>query len=84
MEDNAKKPPQKQFYTVKLEVTAPVELTFRVFAESPEEAAEMVSKDPIPPLYCAPRPIIPRMKRIKATVYRAGTSIYDYIRNYRM
>jgi len=74
---------QKQYYTVKLEVMAPVELTFRVFAETPEEAAEIVSKNPIPPLSAAPKPILSRMRRIKATVYKAGTSIYEFIKSYK-
>lgn len=73
---------QKQFYTVKLEVLAPVELTFRVFAETPEKAAEMVSKNPIPPLSAAPKPILSRMRRIKATVYKAGNLIYEFVKNY--
>ena len=74
---------QKQYWTVKLEVMAPVELTFRVFTETPEEAVEIVSKNPLPPLYAAPRPIISRMKRIKATVYKAGTNMYKFVKNYR-
>ena len=78
------KPVQKQYYTVKLEVMAPVELTMRIFAETPEEAAEMVSKNPLPPLYAAPRPVLSKMKRIKATVYKAGTSTYYFIKNYRI
>jgi hypothetical protein len=71
-------------YSVKLEVMAPVELIFRIFAETPEEAAEMVSRNPIPPLSAAPRPIISRMKRIKATVYKAGTNTYYFVKNYRI
>ncbi len=75
-------PPQKQFYTVKLEVMAPVELSLRVFAETPQEAIDMVSRNPLPPLSGPPRPIISRMKRVKATVYKAGTNIYYLIKNY--
>lgn len=63
---------EKQYYTVKLEVLAPVELTLRVLAESPQEAAEMVSKFPLPPMSKPPKPILAKMKRIKATVYRFG------------
>ncbi|KKN66638.1 hypothetical protein LCGC14_0469730 [marine sediment metagenome] len=82
LKKEAKKPPQKQFYTVKLEVMAPVELTLRVYAETPQEAIDMVSRNPLPPLSGPPRPNIARMKRIKATVYKAGTTIYYLIKNY--
>lgn len=77
------KPPQKQFYTVKLEVMAPVTLTMRVFAETPEDAEQMVSKNPLPPLSGPPRPILSRIKRIKATVYKAGTNLYYLVKNYQ-
>ena len=84
LKKEAAKPVQKQYYTVVLEVMAPVEMTFRVFAETPEDAAEMVSSGPLPPLYAAPRPIISKMKRVKATVYKAGTNIYYLVKNYRI
>lgn len=74
--------PVKQYYTVKLEANAPIVLTFRVFASSPAEAIEIVSRNPLPPLCEPPRPNMSGIKRIKATVYKAGTSIYYLIKNY--
>lgn len=76
------KPKEKKYYSVKLEGQVPVELHFKVLAESPEEAAEIVSKNPLPPLARAPRPILPRLRRLKATVYRYGTTTIDYIKNF--
>ena len=82
LKKEAKKPPQKQFYTVKLEVMAPVTLTMRVFAETPQEAEQMVSRNPLPPLSGPPQPKLSRIKRIKATVYKAGTNLYYLVKNY--
>ena len=73
--------PQKQYYTVKLETMAPVELTFRVFAETPEQAIEAVSKFPLPPLSSV-KPNLSRIRRIKAMVYKAGTSVCDLVKKY--
>jgi hypothetical protein len=81
-EAEAKKPPQKQYYTVKLEVMAPVELTFRIFAETPQKAEEMVRRNPLPPLSGPMRPKLSRIKRIKSTVYKAGTNLYYFVKNY--
>lgn len=35
---------EKKYYDVRQEIIAPVTLYYKVFAESPEEAAEMVKK----------------------------------------
>lgn len=74
--------PVKKYYDVVLETVTTVNLKFRVYAESPQEAAEMVSRNPLPPQSAAPKPVMSRIKRVKATVYRAGTTTYDYIKNF--
>ena len=76
------KPKEKKYYSVKLEGQVPIELHFKILAESPEEAAEIVGKNPLPPLTRAPRPILSRLRRIKATVYRYGTTLIDLVKNY--
>ena len=76
------KRPEKSYYTVKLEATAPVTLEFRIYAETPEEAADMVGKFPMPPFSRAPRPDLSRMRRIKATVYKYGMSTIDFIKTF--
>lgn len=73
---------KKQFYAVKLEVMAPVELQFRILAKSPQEALEQVEKFPLPPLSAPPKPSFPKMRRLKATVYRFGMSTIETVKNY--
>ena len=77
-----KSPPKKQFYTIKLEAMAPIEMEFRIFAESPQAAIEIFDKS-LPPLVRPARPILSRMKKVKATVYKYGTNIYYFFKNYR-
>lgn len=72
---------QKQFYTVKMEVSAPVLLTYRVYAESPEQAIELVQKQPFQSLSEAPKPFLSRMRKLKATVYAAGNSLIQLTKN---
>lgn len=66
------KPPQKEYYTVKVETLVPATVTYRVYAESPELAIDMVKRGGVqfsqPPQF-----IWGQMKRLKATVYNAGT-----------
>jgi hypothetical protein len=57
---------KRELYKVKMEVMAPVELTFKVWAYSPEEAAQLAN---ISHLADRPKPILARMKKIKARVY---------------
>jgi len=74
--------PKPQHYTVKLEVMAPVELEFRILAEDPQQALEKVSRGAFPPLSKTPRPILNRMRRIKARVYRFGNSVMETWKNF--
>ena len=54
-------------YKVVLEVMAPVELTYKVMAESPEEAIEKIkSMSPVE----RPKPILSKSKRIAVKVYK--------------
>ena len=82
MSKEKEKKPEKIYYTIKLDVMAPMELSFRVLAESPEEAAEMISKMPLPPLAAAPRPDLSRMRKIKARIYKYGLSTILFIKQF--
>jgi len=63
-----KKPEKKrELYKVKMEVLAPVELTFKVWAYSPEEAAQIAN---MRHLADKPKPILHRMRKVKASVYK--------------
>lgn len=73
--------PKPQYFTVKLEVMAPVELEFRILAADADEALDKVRRGPLPPLAKAPRPILNRLRRIKATVYRFGRSTVELVKN---
>jgi hypothetical protein len=77
-----KKPiiPQKRLYTVKLETIAPVELIYRVLAESPEQAMELFQT--MGQLSAPPKPIISRKRNIKATVYKYMTTTIEFVKKY--
>lgn len=61
---------------------APVELEFRILAEDPQQALEKVSRGALPPPSRTPRPILSRMRRIKARVYRFGNSVMETWKNF--
>ena len=69
---------ERKLYTVKLEVMAPVELTYKIWAETPEEAAELRSAV----LSGPPKPNLMRKRNIKATVYRYGTVMIEFIKKF--
>lgn len=72
--------PQKRPYTVKLEVLAPVELIYRIWAETPEQAVELLRYGVI---VKPPKPILSKRKNVKATVYKYGTILIEFIKKYR-
>lgn len=71
--------PQKKPYTVKVETITPVELIYRVWAETPEQAIELLKNGQ---LTAPPKPNISKRKNIKATVYKYGTTIIEFIKKY--
>jgi hypothetical protein len=81
-EEKPIQPPAKQYYTIKMEVTAPVTLTYRILAENAEQALELVMKSPMTvPMVAPPKPVLNRMKKLKASVYLAGTSLVKLVKN---
>lgn len=73
--------PQKEYFTVKVEVLAPVTLTYRIYAESPEEAADMAVKQAGQKQFSQPIIGYGRMKSLKTMVYNAGTSMVRFVKN---
>ncbi len=72
-------PEQKKYYTVKVEAIIPTEVTYKIFAETPEQAIDLISKSAP---YLAPKPKLSRMKKIKITVYKFGTSMVELIKKF--
>lgn len=73
------KPKQKQLkvYEVKVEVQLPATLTYRVTAESPEQALEMAFRtQPI-----GVKHNLARKKNLKATVYEYGSLMIKLLKN---
>ena len=74
------KNPQLKYYDVTLEINAPGILTYRILAESPERAFELsqqIGSSPIGVKY-----FLARKKKIKASVYDAGTLMVRFIKNF--
>lgn len=61
---------QKQYYTIKVQVMVPGEITYKVFAESPEAALlEFESKR-----YSGTKQAFwNKLKKLKAMIYKVGT-----------
>lgn len=72
-------PKPKQYYTVKIEATAPVFLTYKILAEDEEQALEMIkSSTPVDV-----KTDHSRVKKHKATVYLSGTTLVKLTKNIR-
>ncbi len=79
MKPEDKKSITPQYYTVKLEVMAPVILTYRILAESPEKAVEMLGQAP---MVQVPQVQFHKMKKLKAKIYITGTNLLKLIKNF--
>lgn len=67
-----------KYYDIKLECLLPATLTYRVYAESPEKAADLINHhNPT-----SVKTKIPSKKPLKLMVYEAGTSMMIYIKNF--
>lgn len=76
---HTKSPPikEKHYYDVKVECTLPATVTFRILAETPEEAAELIRGQ-------APISVQPRLlgrKDHKISVYDAGSTMLRWMKN---
>jgi hypothetical protein len=70
---------EKQFYTIEVEAWTKSTLKYKVLAESPEEAVELIDKSAMlnPPLTK-----VNGMKKISAKVYKYGTNMIKLIKNF--
>lgn len=71
---------QNEYFTIRVEATAPVTLTYKVYAESPEQAVEKVRRGQAT-LYEAPKIALNSARYLRASVYSAGTSIIRWVKN---
>jgi hypothetical protein len=70
---------KRELYKVKMEVMAPVELTFKVWAYSPEEAVQLANMSHIAD---KPKPILSRMRKVRASVTKWFFTNILHIRSY--
>lgn len=71
--------PQFHMFEVKVEATVPCTLSYRVRAETPEDALKLIEKQQPNGFY----PMIGRRKFGKATVFNAGTLNVRATKTYR-
>lgn len=76
-EEKAKLPPPRFYFDVKVECMLPATLTYRVFAENAQQAAELI-KGQTPTQ--VKHKLIGR-KEIKLSVYDAGSSMMKFMKN---
>jgi hypothetical protein len=78
---NKKEEKQKSYYDIKVEATLPAVITYRILAESAEDAIEMLklNKNQHSPIFI--KYDLLRKKSIKATVYDAGCSVIKHSEN---
>ena len=82
MSNNNKKeaPIELQQYSIKVEVLVPMVLTYSVTAENAQQALTKINSSLRPREIS--RPFLERMKKIQASVYRAGTIMLELVKKY--
>jgi hypothetical protein len=71
---------QKQYFDVKVEATIPAILTYRIFAYDAQEALEQIKRSNPTNV----KPILTMKRLIKATVYKASSSLMLLTKNFRL
>jgi len=66
--------PKPQSFVVKMEVMVPVTITYKITAKTPEEAIDICTKGKEKHQSAPPKIHYIKMKKIKAKVYKSGTS----------
>jgi hypothetical protein len=74
--------PVKQYFTIVLEATVPVTLSYRVLADDAEDALNLMQRSPMTGMSAAPKLTLPRIKKHKAKVYQSGTTTIKLVKNY--
>lgn len=73
---------QKQYFTVKVEGTAPVTLTYKILAEDPEEASLIAVKLRGQKQTAPPNISFAKLSNITAKIYKSGTSILELTKKF--
>lgn len=79
MEKTLKEKIIKEYFIVKVDITVPATITYRVYAEGPEQAIELAKKGN--EVVVERKVGWPKAKKLKAVAYTAGTSIIRFIKN---
>lgn len=78
-----KKPKQKQYYSIKVEGTAPVIAEFRIYAEDEKEAIKIFDTQPhLIQLIGPPKPDMLRLQKKKVTVKNLMTGMIEWVKNF--
>lgn len=75
-------PEQKQYYAVHLTGMVPVTLNYRVYAENPQEALQIVERNIMQGFSSAPQIHYARFRKTLGKVFRAGTTLVEFIKNF--
>lgn len=76
------KKPTPKYFTVKMEVLAPVKIEYRILAISAEEALKKVEQNIGSNLASSPKPNLGKSKKLNAVVLMAGFSNVVLTRRY--
>lgn len=82
LEKKETKKPEKEYFTVKVEALVPVTFTYRVLAETPEQAVEIISRPGSHVETAPPRIMFNAARKIKAKVYNLGTVMMRLVKNF--
>ncbi len=80
-EKKTEQKPLKEYFTVKIEALAPVILTYKILAETPEEAAESAAKKQGQQQSSPPKIIFAKLGKMKVKVYKSGTTLLRLTKN---
>jgi hypothetical protein len=78
MTDKDKKEVKPQYYDVRLEITVPATMHFRIYADSAEEAAKKAERHSVDSI----KYHLPKRKNISMVVYKAGTSMLEFAKRF--
>lgn len=81
-EKSVEKKKLKEYFTVKIETLAPVILTYKILAETPEEAAEIAAKKKGQQMTAPPIILFAKLGKLKAKVYKSGTTLLHLTKNF--
>lgn len=75
--DSKKLPPVKRYFDIRVEVTLPATLHYRVLAETPEQAVDLIKN-------LSPNSVKHKLagkRELKVMVYEAGSNLLKFMKN---